>query len=161
MILKNTQGNIIVNTERDNKEFRAPQIGDIYLTRFDGSGSEQTGWRPGVIFQNNIGNIYSPNVVVLPLTSQIKKDLQPTHVILPAKTTGLRLDSMVLCENPKCISKEKLGRYILTLSDEYVSKIAAANILASSAIAFLNPDDLLSLRNRAALLNNMGDTTDV
>ena len=144
-----------MDSEKGKIESRCPQIGDIYLTKFEGTGSEQTGWRPGVVFQNNTGNIYSPNVVVLPLTSQIKKSSQPTHVILPASETGLRLDSMVLCENPKCISKEKLGKYILTLSDEYVSMIAAANILASSAIAFLDQDDLLLLRNKAASLNNI------
>ena len=132
---------------------QTPQIGDIYLTRFDGTGSEQTGWRPGVIFQNDVGNAFSPNVIVLPLTSRIKKDAQPTHVFLPARTTGLRMDSMVLCENPKCISKEKLGRYLLTLPERYLGQIAAANILASSGIAFLDPDALLSLRERAVLLN--------
>ena len=80
---------------------RQPQIGDVYLMRFGGSGSEQSGWRPGIVFQNNIGNAYSPNIIALPLTSQIKKANQPTHVILPAKETGLRKDSMVLCENPE------------------------------------------------------------
>lgn len=87
---------------------RQPQIGDVYLMQFGGSGSEQNGWRPGIVFQNNIGNAYSPNIIALPLTSQIKKANQPTHVVLPAKETGLRKDSMVLCENPERMSKDRL-----------------------------------------------------
>lgn len=132
---------------------RQPQIGDVYLMRFGGSGSEQSGWRPGIVFQNNIGNAYSPNIIALPLTSQIKKANQPTHVVLPAKETGLRKDSMVLCENPERMSKDRLGDYLTTLSPKFMAEIAAANILASAAIAYIDPDVLLSLWQKAISLN--------
>lgn len=52
---------------------RTPQIGEVYLMKFSGSGSEQVGWRPGLVFQNNVGNSFSPNIIALPLTSSIKK----------------------------------------------------------------------------------------
>lgn len=132
---------------------RQPQIGDVYLMRFGGSGSEQNGWRPGIVFQNNIGNAYSPNIIALPLTSQIKKANQPTHVVLPAKGTGLRKDSMVLCENPERMSKDRLGDYLTTIPAKYMAEIAAANILASAAIAYIDPDVLLSLWQKAISLN--------
>ena len=86
----------------------APRIGEVYLVKFEGDGTEQRGFRPALVIQNNIGNLHSPNVIVLPLTSQLKKVFQPTHVFLPAMETGLSRDSLVLCENPKCICKEKL-----------------------------------------------------
>lgn len=132
---------------------RQPQIGDVYLMRFGGSGSEQSGWRPGIVFQNNIGNAYSPNIIALPLTSQIKKANQPTHVVLPAKETGLRKDSMVLCENPERMSKDRLGDYLTTIPAKYMAEIAAANILASAAIAYIDPDVLLTLWQKAISLN--------
>ena len=132
---------------------RQPQIGDVHLMRFGGSGSEQNGWRPGIVFQNNIGNAYSPNIIALPLTSQIKKANQPTHVVLPAKGTGLRKDSMVLCENPERMSKDRLGDYLTTIPAKYMAEIAAANILASAAIAYIDPDVLLSLWQKAISLN--------
>ena len=132
---------------------RQPQIGDVYLMRFGGSGSEQNGWRPGIVFQNNIGNAYSPNIIALPLTSQIKKANQPTHVVLPAKETGLRKDSMVLCENPERMSKDRLGDYLTTIPAKYMAEIAASNILASAAIAYIDPDVLLSLWQKAISLN--------
>lgn len=132
---------------------RQPKIGDIYLMHFSGSGSEQSGWRPGLVFQNNVGNEHSPNIIALPLTTAIKKQGQPTHVLIPSIGTGLKSDSMVLCENPERMSKSRLGQYITTLSEEYMAKIAAANLLSSSAIAYIDPDVLLSLWQQAISLN--------
>lgn len=136
---------------------RTPQIGEIYLMKFGGEGSEQAGLRPGLIFQNNLGNMYSPNVIALPITSSLKKTGQPTHVILRASDTGLKRDSMVLCENPERLSKTKIGRYITKLSDSYMRQIAEASLLATSAISFLDADLLQSIWKRALDLNSMAD----
>lgn len=130
-----------------------PTIGDVYLMKFEGSGNEQSGWRPGVVFQNNIGNTYSPNVIALPLTTAIKKTNQPTHVIVRAADTGLRKDSMVLCENPEKMSKARIGKFLTKLPDEYMKKIAVANLLATAAISFLNENDLLEAWQTAVRLN--------
>lgn len=135
-------------TRNSYKDFR-PRIGEVYLMEFDGVGSEQRGWRPGVVFQNNIGNSFSPNIIALPLTSSLKKIGQPTHVVLDAEKTGLRMDSMVLCENPECISKDRVGNYITTIPKEYMKKIAEASLLATSAIIFLDRESLLSVWQRA------------
>ena len=137
-----------------NNGYENYRIGDVYLMKFGGSGSEQHGWRPGLIFQNNVGNLYSPNIIALPLTSAIKKSSQPTHVFIPAGETELIKDSMVLCENPERMSKERIGRYLTTIPDKYMSKIAEANILASSAISYLNPEILHSLWKKAVRLNS-------
>lgn len=131
----------------------SPLCGEVYLVRFAGAGSTQRGLRPAVIFQNNVGNRYSPNVTVLPLTSSIKKRAQDTHVFLPAAKTGLLRDSMVLCENPVCIPKEELGEYITVLSPLYMGLIARASILASAAVAYLDPSQLEEILRRASELN--------
>lgn len=122
--------------------------------KFSGSGNEQNGWRPGLVFQNNMGNAHSPNIIALPLTSSIKKTGQPTHVIVRAADSGLRKDSMVLCENPERMSKERVGRYITTLSDEYMKQIAEANLLATGAVAYLDVEALLLIWKRAMALNS-------
>ena len=124
--------------------------------RFGGSGSEQNGWRPGLVFQNNTGNRFSPNIIALPLTSSLKKASQPTHVLLPAEETGLPKDSMVLCENPERMSKEKLGRYLTTLPQSFMAKVAEASLLASSAISYLDLESLVSAWHQACLLNAAG-----
>ncbi len=137
---------------KSSNNTKNPKIGDIYLVYFDGSGNEQKGFRPGLVFQNNVGNEHSPNLIVLPLTSALKKINQPTHVFIP-KEVGLRKDSMVLCENPKCMSKYKLGEYITTLPEEYMAQVAVGNILSSSAIAFIDPDLLMIVWQKALALN--------
>lgn len=141
------------NDNTKNIKDRHPRIGDIYYMRFCGDGSEQSGWRPGVVWSNNTGNIYSPNIIALPITSSLKKLNQPTHVVLNAKSAGLNRDSMVLCENPERMSKEKIGDYISTLPDEAIAEIAAASILASSAISYLDADTLTALWHKSISLN--------
>lgn len=138
------------NTNRD-----AFQIGEVYLMKFCGSGSEQKGWRPGVVFQNNTGNKFSPNIIALPLTSQIKKESQPTHVVIKAKDGGLLHDSMVLCENPERMSKDNVGSYITTLSEDEMKLIAEGSLLASSAISFLDIETLTRIWERASSLNGV------
>lgn len=120
---------------------------------FAGTGSEQSGWRPGLVFQNNVGNTHSPNIIALPLTSSIKKTGQPTHVVVP-KCVGLKVDSMVLCENPERMSKDRIGSLITVLPDEYMAMVARANMLASSAISFLNPDELVDIWKESLKLNS-------
>lgn len=135
---------------QSNQDYR---IGDVYLMKFEGTGSEQSGWRPGLIFQNNRGNFYSPNIIALPFTSSLKKLSQPTHVFIAAKDSGLVKDSIVLCENPERISKERIGAYLTTLTHQQMRLIAVANLLATSAIAFIDPHDLTRVRDRAIALN--------
>lgn len=133
------------------------KIGEVYMMRFSGVGSAQRGWRPGIVFQNNVGNRFSPNIIALPLTSSIKKTEQPTHVMIRAVDSGLKQDSMALCENPAIISKEFVGEYITTLSDSYMKKITTGYLLATSAISYLDAPSLLDAWKNAAKLNQRTD----
>lgn len=135
-----------------------PRIGDIFMMQFSGTNSEQTGWRPGLVFQNNRGNYYSPNIIALPLTSAAKKTEQPTYVLIPSQGTGLLKDSVVLCENPERMTKSRMGVYITTLSSEYMEKVAIANLFASSAISFIDPARLQAIWAKAAHLNVTAST---
>ena len=132
---------------------RAPKWGEVYNCHFEGTGSEQSGWRPAVIFQNNVGNAYSPNVIVLPLTSSLKRLDMPTHVLVKAEDTGLRRDSMVICENPVSVSKERLGVYITKLPKEYMIQISAASIIAMSSLDLLDMEAVEEIRRKSSRLN--------
>lgn len=140
--------------KRSEKGGKVPRIGEIYFMQFDGSDSEQKGWRPALVFQNNVGNVHSPNLIVLPLTSSLKKQDMPTHVLLYASETGLPKDSVVICENPVCVSKSKLGSYVTKLTPGDMRKVAIASMIATSAIAFVDMESLQNVRDRAIRLNN-------
>lgn len=139
----------------NQKEERTPLLGEVYMVEFAGTGSEQLGKRPAVIFQNNVGNTFSPNVIVLPMTSSLKKLNQPTHVLLEADETGLRMDSVVLCENPVTVSKSKVGSYVTTVPDDMMKKIAVGCILATSAAYYLDTEDFTAARERSVRLNSI------
>lgn len=93
---------------------------DIYYANLSKNTvqSEQGGIRPVIIIQNNIGNKYSPTVIVLPITSEIKKESLPTHCILHKTIkNGLDVDSMVLAEQIRVIDKSRLLNKIGYLDD--------------------------------------------
>lgn len=88
------------------------QKGDIYYADLTPViGSEQGGVRPVLMIQNNIGNRYSPTVIVAAITSSHSKHPLPTHVRLPGDY-GLRRDSMVLLEQIRTIDRSRLREYI-------------------------------------------------
>ena len=70
---------------------------DVVFGEFPKSdGSVQSGFRPGIIIQNNIGNKYSPTVIVMPLTSKLKSLKQPTHLLIKSsQENGLISDSVL------------------------------------------------------------------
>ena len=89
-------------------------------------GSEQGGVRPVLIIQNDVGNKYSPTVIVAAITSQINKAKLPTHIELNANEYGLIKDSVVLMEQVRTIDKKRLKEKIGHLSDDLLIKIDAA-----------------------------------
>lgn len=78
-------------------------------------GCEQGGIRPVLIIQNDIGNRYSPTVIVVAITSKLKKEL-PTHVEIGCMEP-LQRNSVVLLEQIRTIDRIRLLEYIGSLSD--------------------------------------------
>ncbi|MGE5579980.1 MAG: type II toxin-antitoxin system PemK/MazF family toxin [Bacillota bacterium] len=104
-----------------------PARGDIYFADLSPViGSEQGGFRPVLVIQNDIGNKYSPTVIVSAITSQIQKARLPTHVELPAHLSGLERDSVVLAEQVRTIDKKRLRRRVSRLDDEIMTKVDEA-----------------------------------
>ncbi len=97
--------------------------GDIYYASLDPIvGSEQNGTRPVVIIQNDIGNKYSPTVLVAPLTSKVKsKHNLPTHVLV--KSEHIKHNSIVLLEQIRVLDKSRLISYVDTLTKEEIKKL--------------------------------------
>lgn len=86
-------------------------------------GSEQGGVRPVLIIQNDIGNRFSPTVIVAAITAKIQKAKLPTHVELSAKEHGFERDSVVLLEQIRTIDKQRLTDKITHLDDETMKKV--------------------------------------
>ena len=108
------------------------QRGDIFFTRFDNAiGSEQSGNRPAVVLQNDVGNFYSPTLIVATLTSKAaKKYTQPTHCLL--ENAGLNMPSVVQAEQIFTIDKSRILKYLGHLAPEDMQRLdyALKNSLA-------------------------------
>lgn len=97
-------------------------------------GSEQGGIRPVIVIQNDIGNKFSPGVIILPITSEIKKINLPTHCLIHKDSkNGLCSDSMVLAEQIRVVDKsrllEKIGHINNEKDKENIIKAYFANIV--------------------------------
>ena len=92
-------------------------------------GSEQGGIRPVIIIQNDIGNRYSPTVVVAAITSQINKAKLPTHVEISSEEYGLNRDSVVLLEQRRTLDKRRLKEKIGHMTEGDMRKVNKALII--------------------------------
>lgn len=107
-------------------EERLIRRGDIYHANLNPVfGSEQGGYRPVLVIQNNVGNQHSPTVIVAAITSKPKSKL-PTHVAIPAEIQGLAKDSVVLLEQLRTIDKKRLDDYIGTLDRQRMLEVDKA-----------------------------------
>ena len=108
---------------------RDPMIsrGDLFSACLDPVvGSEQGGIRPVLVIQNDVGNRYSPTVIVLAITGQVNKARLPTHVPVNCEGTGLQKDSVILAEQIRTLDKRRLRERIGTLRPEVMDKVSQA-----------------------------------
>lgn len=89
-------------------------------------GSEQGGTRPVLIVQNDVGNKFSPTVIIAAITSQINKAKLPTHIEISANEFGLLKDSVILLEQVRTIDKKRLREKIGRLDDALIAKVDEA-----------------------------------
>ncbi len=86
-------------------------------------GSEQGGVRPVLVIQNDIGNRFSPTVIVAAITAQIQKAKLPTHVEINAEQHGFDRDSVILLEQIRTIDKTRLTDKITHLDEAMMRKV--------------------------------------
>ena len=108
--------------------------GDIYFADLSPvKGSEQGGMRPVVIIQNDIGNRFSPTVIVAAVTSQIQKAKLPTHVEI-SKKYGLDKNSVVLLEQIRTLDKTRLTEKVGKLDSVMMNKVDQALMISAGLV---------------------------
>ena len=88
-----------------------------YANLGEGEGSEQKGYRPVVIIQNDIGNAHSPTTIVAICTTKLTKAKLPTHFWL-SLYCGLPEHTLVMCEQIRTIDKSRLVKYIGEIQEQ-------------------------------------------
>jgi len=92
--------------------------------------------RPVLVLQNDIGNRFSPTVIVAAITAQIQKAKLPTHVEIDAKAHGFDRDSVILLEQIRTIDKQRLTDKITHLDDEMMRHVDDALQISVGLIDF-------------------------
>ena len=93
-------------------------------------GSEQGGLRPVLIIQNDIGNKYSPTVIIAAITSQIQKAKLPTHIELNHNLFNLTKDSVILLEQIRTLDKRRLKERIGELPPATMLRVNRAILIS-------------------------------
>lgn len=105
--------------------------GEIYMADLSPVvGSEQGGVRPVLIIQNNVGNRYSPTVIVSAITSKLGKAKLPTHIDLPSEKYHLPKDSVALLEQIRTLDKRRLKEKITCLEESKMKEINRAILIS-------------------------------
>ncbi len=109
---------------------RTIKRGDIYYADLNPAvGSEQGGIRPVLVVQNDVGNCYSPTIIIAVLTSKSKKKL-PTHISIHSGEGNIAMDSTVLLEQLRTIDKFRLQKYVGSISGEIMDRIDRAMLVS-------------------------------
>lgn len=105
--------------------------GDVFLADLSPVvGSEQGGLRPVLIVQNDVGNKYSPTVIVAAITSQIAKSKLPTHIEIKANEFGLSKNSVLLLEQVRTIDKRRLRQKLGKFDNSTMEKVDEALLIS-------------------------------
>ena len=113
------------------KEQQQIERGDIYFADLSPViGSEQGGLRPVLVVQNNVGNKYSPTIIVSAITSKLTKAKIPTHVELSSIDYNLPKDSVVLLEQIRTIDKRRLGEKVCSVDYKKMKEIDKAILVS-------------------------------
>lgn len=117
--------------------------GELYYADLGkGIGSEQQGYRPVLIVQNDVGNQYGTTTIVAPISSQIHaKAVLPTHFYI-GPDNGLDSPSVVLLEQLRTVSKNRLTQRIGSLSDAQIQAINQC-IAVSTGLIQIPPRKLI------------------
>ncbi|MBT3583179.1 type II toxin-antitoxin system PemK/MazF family toxin [Candidatus Woesearchaeota archaeon] len=101
--------------------------GDILFVDFEPvKGSEQGGFRPSLVLQNNKGNLFSPLTIVAPITSKEFLKEYPTNVFIPKGISNLKKDSTILLNQIRTIDKTRVRKKVCNLNDFYMKKVEIA-----------------------------------
>lgn len=99
------------------KEVKRGDIFYIANSKYYATNPENEAGRPGIVVSCNELNENSPSVEVVYLTTKDKKPM-PTHVSILCK-----INSTALCETIYTVSKDRLGDYVRTCTDEEMAAI--------------------------------------
>lgn len=123
--------------------------GDLYYYDFGaGNGSVQGGMRPVLVLQCDKNNEHSPTTIVAAVSSVLKKQNLPSHVLL-GDNCGLKKPSMALLEQIRTVNQDELTEYVGTVEDPYILRQLNTGIRKTFGIWAYKPEVEIKILCRA------------
>lgn len=110
-------------------------------------GSEQSGIRPILVVQNDIGNKYSPTIIAVAITSKIKNKM-PTHIEIDGSKYGLDKKSVILAEQIRTLDKKRLKEKVGSLDKDTLNKVKHAIEISCGLRGKISFDEYLKYLSR-------------
>jgi mRNA interferase MazF len=92
------------------------------------TGHEQAGLRPVLVISNEVFNRRAGLVTVLPLTTA-RRAVHPWELLIPAASSGLTVDSILLPHQIRTISAQRLQSSYGRILDPALRKAVAQKVL--------------------------------
>ncbi|OUN29308.1 type II toxin-antitoxin system PemK/MazF family toxin [Massilimicrobiota sp. An80] len=125
-------GQLVVEIPRRKKVMKR---GEIYFANLSPTmGSEQGGIRPVLIIQNDKGNVYSPTVIIAPISSSDQKRKKKSFYHVDLDIECLPKRSFVMLEQIRTIDKKRLDNYIGCVDEKFMKIIDRGIILSMVGI---------------------------
>src|SRR6516225_9424407 len=101
------------STIREIGKMMDPNRGEVWLVDLgSGRGHEPAGQRPALLVSDDAFNAGMAGLVlIVPLTSKVAKSKNiPAHIPVYPPEAGLKAPSVILCDQLRTISKDRLGK---------------------------------------------------
>jgi mRNA interferase MazF len=104
-----------------------PKRGEVYLVNFDPTvGAEIKKTRPALVIQNDIGNRYSPIIIVAAITSSFDDTLYPTEVLIAPPEGGVLVPSIAALNQIRSVDIRRLTQRLGALKPETMERVDRA-----------------------------------
>jgi mRNA interferase MazF len=104
--------------------------GEVWLADLNPTqGSEQSGIRPVIIFQNDLVSQFSTTTIAIPLTTNQRRAALPICLMIEQGNGGLSQNSVALCYQMRVLDKTRLIRKLGILNPETISQLEGVVLL--------------------------------
>ena len=98
--------------------------GEIWIANLNPvQGSEQSGLRPVLIFQNDKINRAISTAIVIPFTSNLRRAALPSCVQVAKGEGGLTMESVLLCHQMRVLDETRLNSKLGEVSEQTMNEV--------------------------------------
>jgi mRNA interferase MazF len=92
-------------------------------------GSEQSGIRPVIVFQNNSISNFSTTIIIIPLTTNLRRAELPTCIQILPDESGLDEKSVALCHQIRVIDKSRIKMKVGRINESTLFELESTILL--------------------------------